>query len=411
MSQIQAGERPGAPRIRLRHILFLGGLTAFGPLSTDMYLPALPAVSADLRTTMALTQLTLTICIFGLALGQVLVGPISDRYGRRRPLLIGIGLFTLASLACTLAPSIGVLAALRLVQGVAGSAGVVIALAIARDRYAGVTLARAIGMLMTVNFLAPIAAPVLGGQILRVTAWRGIFEAIALIAGLFLAATARWYRETLPATQRAHGGAAATRRAFGQLLTSRQFLGYALACSFAFGAGIVYISASPFVLQQIYGLSPQVFGLVFGGNAVGLALCSQLSARLVRRVSPAALLTGGAVLLAASGTLLLVAVLSSAGVAPVLAAFWGLTASLGLIAPNATALALADIDVRMAGSAAALLGMLQLVLGAAVAPVIGLGGTASALPMALGIAAFAGAALTTVVIVCLPVARRAEPAR
>ena len=225
-------------------MLILGGLTAFGPLSTDMYLPALPTVSQDLSATMSQTQLTLSAGILGLALGQVLTGPISDARGRRWPLLIGVAAFALMSLLCIVAPSVEVLIALRFGQGVAGAAGVVLALAIARDLYAGVALARCISLLMTINFLAPMIAPVIGGQLLTFTSWRGVFVTLALIGGGALLAVAFGLGETLPADRRQSGGISTTLRAFRELLTDRHFLGYALVCSFAFAAGITYISSS-----------------------------------------------------------------------------------------------------------------------------------------------------------------------
>lgn len=393
-----ADARLHPPRIRARHVLILGGLAAFGPLSTDMYLTALPAVSQELGAPMALTQLTLTVCIFGLALGQVFAGPISDARGRRVPLLIGGSLFVLLSLLCSVASSVGVLIGLRFVQGLAGAAGVVIALAVARDLYAGATLARAVAMLMTVNFLAPAVAPVLGGQLLRFVSWRGIFVALALISGACLLAAALGLRETLPPERRRHAGGVRTAlHSFRTLLADGRFRSYALICGFSFAAAIVYISASPFVLQHVYGLSPQRFSLAFGVNALALAMVAQLSARLVDRVTPGVLLMWGVVALALASGALPIFVLMEGGLVGILLSFFVLTASLGLIAPNATALALADQDAQSAGSASAVLGVFQLSIGAVVAPLVGVGGSQTGMPMAVVIAAFGVAALLTVV--------------
>ncbi len=395
-------ETANSTRVRARHVLILGGLTALGPLSTDMYLPALPSVSHDLGVTMSLTQITLTACILGLSLGQVIAGPISDARGRRRPLLIGIAVFALASLLCLVAPSMVVLTILRFAQGLAGAAGIVIALAMARDLYAGIALARCISLLMMVNFLAPIVAPVLGGQLLRFYSWRGIFVTLALISVVFLLASVFGLGETLPSDRRQSGGIAATFRAFRELLADRRFVGFALSSGFAFAAGIVYISVSPFVLETIYGLLPQVFSLLFGINALGLALMAQVSARLVGRVSPHRLLTWGVAAIAIAGTALLVVVLSGIGLLGILPSFFVLTASLGFIAPNATALALATTNTRTAGSASALLGVLQFSIGAVVAPLVGLGGTTAAVPMAAVIAAFGIATPVTFLVLSRP---------
>lgn len=379
--------------IRLYHVLMLGGLTAFGPLATDLYLPALPAVSQELQAPMALTQLTLTLCILGLALGQLVVGPLSDARGRRWPLLIGLTLFTALSVLCSLAPTVELLMGLRLLQGLAGATGIVIALAIARDLYTGKTLARAIALLMTVNFLAPIAAPLLGGQLLRLVSWRGVFAAIGLIGFLFVLGVAYTLGETLPPAQRQKGDGKTMLRTMRTLLRDGHFLGYALTCGFAFTCGIVYISASPFVLQTIYGLTPQQFSLVFAGNAVGLTLMSQLSALLVNRWTPHTLVVTGVVALSAATVTLLVGVLVGISLWGFLAACFVMVASLGLIAPNATALALADRDPQTAGTASAFLGLLQLGIGALIAPLVGLWGRTTALPMATVIALFGMAAL------------------
>lgn len=394
--------------VQARHVLILGGLTAFGPLSTDMYLPSLPSVSYDLGATMSQAQLTLTACILGLSLGQVISGPISDALGRRRPLLTGIAVFAIASLLCIVAPSVAVLTILRFVQGFAGAAGIVIALAVARDLYAGIALARCISLLMSVNFLAPIVAPVLGGQLLRFTCWRGVFVTLALISVVFLLASAFGLGETLPADHWQSGGISATFRAFRNLLADRRFVGYALSCGFAFAAGIVYISVSPFILENVYGLSPQIFSLMFGINALGLTIMAQVSARLVNRVSPQKLLTWGVSTIAIAAMALLVVVLSGIGLLGILLSFFVITSSLGFIAPNATALALANTGTRTAGSASALLGVLQFTIGAIAAPLIGLGGNTSAVPMAVAIAAFGFTTLVTFIVFCSPARAHAK---
>lgn len=373
-------------------VIILGALSAFGPFSIDMYLPALPALGRDFGAGASAVQLTLSACLLGLAVGQLVAGAISDARGRRRPLLVGLVAYALASLLCLFAPSVGALVALRFVQGCAGAAGIVIARAMVRDLHTGVAAARFFSLLMLVNGLAPILAPIIGGQLLRVTSWRGVFVVLTAIGVLLLLAALYGLDETLPPARRQSGGLRVTLATFGRLLADRAFMGYALSSGLAFAAMFVYISGSPFVLQDIYGVSPQLFSVLFGLNALGLVSCSQVNGRIVGRVPMRLLLTLG-LLGAATGALaLLVAVIAGLGLAGVLPALFLVVASLGLVAPNATALALAD-HPHTAGSASALLGVMQFVIGAVAAPLAGVAGTATALPMALVIAVLDGAAL------------------
>ncbi|HJZ49241.1 MAG TPA: multidrug effflux MFS transporter [Roseiflexaceae bacterium] len=402
--QSAAASKDRSTAIRPLHVLILGGMSALAPLSTDMYLPALPALSRDLGASMAQTQVTLSAGILGLALGQVIAGPSSDALGRRRPLLIGMAAYVLASLLCLVAPSVAALSALRFVQGVAGAAGIAIALAIVSDLYSGVTQARFFALLMQVSGLAPIIAPIIGSQLLRFTSWRGVFVTLALIGVALLLAAALGLGETLPPSRRQSGGSAASVRAFRDLLSDRRFVGYAVSSGFAFAAGIVYISVSPFILQNIYGASAQLIGILFGINALGLVIMAQVSGRLVGRVSSQALMAWGVAATALGGASLLVVVLTGIGLAGVLPSLFIIVASLGLVAPNATALALADTPT--AGSASALLGVLQFSIGAVTAPLVGIGGATTAVPMAAFIAAFGIATLVTFVVFCQ---RRSQP--
>lgn len=398
-------ERPAVgandrPRIRPLHVLILGALMAFGPVSVDMYLPSLPSLSGDLNATMSLAQLSLSAAILGLSLGQLLSGPLSDALGRRRPLLIGLAAYTLASLLCIIAPSMAVLIILRFAQGIAGASGIVIAMAVARDLYAGVALARFLSLLMLVNGLAPIIAPVIGSQLLTFTNWRGVFAALAIFGVVMLLVAFYHLRETLPPKQRQSSGIAPSLSAFRDLLADRRFIGYAASSGFAFAAAVVYISVSPFILQNVYHLSPQFFGLIFGVNALGLVVTSQVSGRLVGRVSSHTLLAWGIAGITLGGVSLLIAALSGVGLAGVLPALFVLVASLGLIMPNAATLALAE--VRAVGSASALLGVLQFAIGAIAAPLVGIVGSATAIPMAVAISVFSLVALGTFLIFCRP---------
>src|SRR3989442_482960 len=254
-----------------------------------MYLPGLPALARDLQTGAAQVQLTLTACLVGLAVGQLVVGSISDSEGRRLPLLLGLGGYAATSLLCAVTPSIYLLIVLRLLQGVAGGAGIVIARAVVRDLYSGVAAARFYALLMLVNGLAPILAPVFGSQLLRVGSWRVVFVTLSVIGTALLAVAAIGLRETLPPNRRTAGGLGDTLRTFRMLLADRVFLGCALTSGCAIAAMFAYIAGSPFVLEDIYGVSPQLFSLVFATNALGIIAAGQLSARLVGRIPPVGL--------------------------------------------------------------------------------------------------------------------------
>lgn len=389
---------------RVRLVVILGALSAFGPLSIDMYLPALPQLGRDFGAVPSQTQLTLSACLLGLALGQVLAGPISDALGRRRPLLIGVACYALASLLCVAAPSVAVLTLLRFVQGFAGAAGIVIARAVVRDMHSGVAAARFFSLLMLVNGSAPILAPIIGGQLLRFTTWRGVFVTLAIIGTLLWLAAATGLRETLPTESRQTGGFGAILHTFRQLLTDRSFMGIALASGLAFAAMFAYISGSPFVLQEIYGVSPQVFSILFGTNALGIVIAGQISGRLVGRVAPLHLVTVGLSSCAAGGVALLLVIVAGVGLVGILPALFLVVASLGLILPSATTLALTG-HPRTAGSASALLGVMQYAIGAAAAPLVGLGGASSDLPMGVVIAVLSCSALLVFVLLARPALR------
>jgi MFS transporter, DHA1 family, multidrug resistance protein len=376
----------------VRRLLILGGLSAFGPLSIDMYLPGLPHMTDDLGASASTGQLTLTACVLGLAFGQILAGPFSDRLGRRRPLLIGLVASAAASVACALAPTIWTLIPLRLVQGVAGAAGIVIARAIVRDLYSGDAAAKMFSLLMLVMGTAPIFAPIIGGQALRVTSWRGIFLILAAIGALLFVASALWLNETLATEQRHSGGFRTVLGTFGRLLHDRSFIPYALSFGLAFGAMFTYISGSPFVLEKIYGVSPQVFSLVFAINSASLVAATQVVHRVVERVGSPALLRFGLLTTAAAGVALLPVVLANGALALVLTCLIVLVTGIGFQVPTSTAMALAD-QGWAAGSASALLGLGQFLIAALVAPLAGIAGQHTAVPMAIVIATLSVAGL------------------
>jgi MFS transporter, DHA1 family, multidrug resistance protein len=394
-------EAPQSLRQRLTLIVVLGGLIALGPLTIDMYLPALPAITADLLTTSAAVQLTLTGTLVGLALGQLVIGPLSDAVGRRRPLLIGTAVHVLASVLITVAPNVAVLGALRVLQGVGAAAGAVIALAIVRDLFTGRAAATLLSRLILVMGVAPVVAPTLGGELLRVTSWRGVFVALA-VYGLVIIPLAAWtLRETLPPERRRASGIGETLRTYGQLLRDRTFVGLILVAGLAMAGLFGYVAGSSFVFQQQFGLDQQEFGMVFGAGAVWLIAATQLNAYLLRAFEPRVLLlaavTGGTV---AGLVLVATAATGLGGIIGVIVPMWAVLFFVGLALPNAPALALARHG-EAAGTAAALLGAVQFGVGALAAPLVGVLGT-GAVGMALVIAGGMLAANVMLLLVARP---------
>jgi DHA1 family bicyclomycin/chloramphenicol resistance-like MFS transporter len=381
-------ETRAVPVHRIRLVVVLGALSTFGPLSIDMYLPALPKLSHDFSTGASQVQLTLTACLIGLALGQIVAGPLSDARGRRGPLLAGVGAYAAASAACAVAPSIYALVGLRLFQGIGGGAGLVIARAVVRDLYEGAAAARFFSWLMLVSGTAPILAPLIGAQILRVASWRAVFLVLGAIGCALFVAALLGLRETLPAERRTTGSAGGTLETFSRLLHDRRFDAHALTIGFGFGTLFAYISASPFVIQDIYGASPQLFSAFFAINAVGIVACGQVNGLLVLRHGPARMLQIGSAVMAAGGLGVLAAVVVHAPLAGLFVPLFVAVACIGFVMPNATALALTD-HPHIAGSASALLGLIQFTVGAAVAPLVGVAGKSSAVPMAVVIASCA----------------------
>jgi DHA1 family bicyclomycin/chloramphenicol resistance-like MFS transporter len=393
---VPADDRAGAPlgpgTVRL--VIVLGSMNAIGPLSIDMYLPAFPEIAGALHTSASSVQLTLTACVAGLALGQLLLGPLSDRFGRRVPVIAAMVTYAIASLLCALATSVGALIALRFVQGLAGAGGIVISRAVVRDLHSGARAVRLFSSLMLVTGLAPILAPLVGGQLLAVTSWEGIFVALSILSALIAILAALGLRETLPPERRSRSGLRRTVQTMGTLLRDRSFLGYALASGLTFGALFAYISGSSFVLQRIYGLSPQLYSLAFAMNGLGLVAASQVNARIVERVGPTRLLRRALGCVVASALALLVVVsVGGLTVWAILAPMFVIVSSLAFVLPNATALALAD-HAAVAGTASALLGVIQFMIGAIAAPLVGVAGPDSAVPMGVVMAVLALAALT-----------------
>ena len=377
--------------------LVLGGVAVYGPASMDMYIPALPKLAESFGVATSAAELTITAYLIGLAVGQLVAGPLSDVLGRRRPLLVGLAVYAAASLLCALAPAFYLLVAMRLLQGLAAAGGVAISRAIIRDMYSGVQAARYFSRLMLMIGLAPVVAPILGAQLLRVTSWRGIFVTLSLLSLVLLLVTASFLPETLRAERRSAGSVAATGRTFAILFRDRVFLAYALALGCATASIVGYLTGSPFVIEDVYGRSPQFFSLVFSVIALAMIAFSQLNAGLVRHVSSSCLLACGLAVNVASGTaLVMVVVVGGLGLWPLLACFLILFSTWGIIQPNVTALGLADYP-QVAGTASAALGLFQYGMGAIAAPLVGAGGSRTVMPLAQTIMAFGAASFVVVV--------------
>lgn len=367
---------------RLQLAVILGSITTIGPLSIDMYLPALPTLVADFGTTAALVQLSLTFFLLGLASGQLVAGPLSDVYGRRRPLLIGMFIYAVSSVLCAFSPSIGLLIVLRFIQGLAGSVGVVVSRAAVRDLYSGSELTKFFSLLMIVNGLGPILAPVIGGQLLRVTTWQGIFLVLFAAGIIFCLTILLRLPETLPKERRSKSGLKGTLLTFRVLLGNRKFMGYALSQGFVTASMFAYISGSSFVLQNIFAVTPQIYSLIFAVNGIGIIITGQIAGRLAGKVSETKLLLSGLLLCTMGGILLLLTVLVGGGLIPILICLFAVVSSVGIVGATSFSLAMQD-QGETAGSASALIGLIPLLLGSCVAPLVGLGGVESALPMAI----------------------------
>ncbi len=359
---------------RLVYAITLGLLAALGPLCIDLYLPALPELARDLQTSTATAQLSLTAGLLGLGAGQLLFGPMSDKFGRLRPLTLSLVLLFIASVGCALAQDIHQLLLARLFEGLAGAGGAVLSRAVARDMYSGHELTRFFALLMLVNGLAPIGAPVLGGALMTLLNWRGIFLVLGATA-LLLILLARWkLHETLPPERRSQGSVFSAWAALGQVVVHRPFMGFCLTQAFMMSGMFAYIGASPFVLQQIYGLSPQAFSFCFAANGIGLVIASQTSARLCPLWGEYRVLKGGLTLAFVASSLLLLAGLTAAPLPLVLVALFFTIASNGVIATTASSLAMQSQGHR-AGSASAVIGVCMFSFGAVSVPITGLGGT------------------------------------
>lgn len=363
-------------------VLILGALTAFGPLSMDMYLPGLPSVTEDFDTTASLAQLSITATLGGLAIGQLVFGPLSDIKGRKRPLLVTLTTYAAVSILAVFSGNIWIFIGLRFIQGISAAAGIVIARASSRDMYTGKDLTKFIAMLALVNGAAPILAPLFGGVVLNFTSWRFVFVILFAIGFLMLLAVIFTLPETLPEKDRTQGGLLETIKRFGILLKDRVFIGIALAQAFASMSMFAYIAGSPFVLQNIYDVTPLQFSMIFATNGIGIIIAAQLTGKLSAKIDETHLLQWG-VTISFLGSLLLIATVSFAlPIWMLLPALFLVVSSVGIVNTTSFSLGMQRQD-KMAGSASAFLGILPFAGGGVVSPLVGIAGDYTAVPMGI----------------------------
>ncbi|TCZ78758.1 Bcr/CflA family efflux MFS transporter [Paenibacillus albiflavus] len=367
---------------RLAMAVTLGSMTAIGPLSLDMYLPALPILSSDLNASTSLTQFSLTACLLGLALGQLIMGALSDSRGRRVPLIASLSVYALASVLCAIVPSIWGLIVLRFIQGLAGAGGIVIARAMARDLYEGTELTKFFSLLMLVNGLAPILAPIAGGQLLKFISWHGVFIVLGFLGLLMVLGAVIGLSETLPVNRRTKGGIKTTVSTFKGLIRDRIFMGYALSQGFVSAAMFGYISGSPFVLQDIYGVSPQAFSLFFALNGLGLIIAAQITGYLAPKLGETKLFRAGLTIAVVSGLTLLGMILMKAPLIGILIPLFFVVSCTSIVGTAGFSLAMTSQGDK-AGSASAMLGLLPFIFGSIAAPLVGIAGNQTAVPMGL----------------------------
>lgn len=379
-------ESPRAQTSLWRLTLILGSLSAFTPLAVDMYLPGLPVMGKALNADAGQVQFTLSVFFLGLAIGQLFYGPISDRFGRRAPLLIGNLLYIGASIACALAPNIDTLIAARFVQAFGSCAGMVISRAMVRDLFEPREGARVMSLLMLVMGVAPILAPLAGGYVLAWFDWHAIFWLLAIFAFAVMIAGRLWLPETHVAQPDARLTLGSVLRNYAELLTHRRFMGYTLASSLGMGGLFAYIAGSPFVFIDLFQVSPQVYGWIFGINAVGIIGFSQVNRALLRRFTLDEVLIVAVGTMAASGLALLVlAYFRIGGIYGVWLPLFVYIASLGAVLPNAAASAMAG-EARRAGTAAATMGTLQFLTGAFTSGLVAALNNGTVVPMAIIVA-------------------------
>lgn len=405
------GSAPPRYRADYRYVLLLGFMAALPAFSTDMYLPSLPDVARDLHTSATAAQLTMTAMMIGGAVGQLVVGPVSDRFGRRRPVLVGVGLHVVTSVLCAVGPTIGLLVGLRAAQGFFNASATVVATAVIRDRFVGADAAKLMSRLMLVIGASPLFAPSIGGFIAGQWGWRAVFWALALFGVALAVVVLAKMPETLPPGRRRAGGLRVAGAGYLALLRDRHFVGLAVLPGLAFAVLMAYVVGSPFVLRDGYGLTETQFALIFAVNGVGLVAGAQVNAALVHRVAPLRIMRAAQVALVTLSVVLVVLGTTGAGGLPALLVALLCTVSVvNLVGPNANALALSRHG-EVAGTAAAVSGSLQALIGGAVTPLSGLlGGDARAMTGVMVTAAVLGLVVLAVTTPAFRRSREAEAA-
>ncbi|MFT4449905.1 Bcr/CflA family efflux MFS transporter [Bacillus subtilis] len=366
---------------RLALAFLLGMLAILGPLNIDMYLPSFPEIAKDLSASASLVQLSLTACLVGLTIGQLIVGPVSDAQGRRKPLLICIFLFALSSLFCALSPNITILVAARFLQGFTASAGLVLSRAIVRDVFTGRELSKFFSLLMVITAVAPMVAPMTGGAILLLpfATWHTIFHVLMIIGFLLVLLIALRLKETLPPEKRIPSSIGTSVKTMGSLLKDRSFMGYALTVGFIHGGSFAYVSGTPFVYQDIYGVSPQVFSILFGINGLAIISGSFIIGRFGGIIHEKSLLRIAVITAMIATAVLLTMTMIHGPLATLVISIFIYMITIGMVLTSTFTLAMEKQGHR-AGSASALLGMLPLLLGSIVSPLVGINET-TAVPM------------------------------
>ncbi|MES5261700.1 Bcr/CflA family multidrug efflux MFS transporter [Priestia megaterium] len=372
----------GKKRIQLA--ILLGSLGLLGPFTIDTYLPSFPTIVKDFHTTASLVQISLTACLLGLGAGQLFIGPLSDVKGRRKPLLLFLCLYLLASLTCSFSPNIYFLIVARFVQGFSAAGGLVVSRAIVRDLFSGKELTKFFTLIVLVGNLGPIVAPIAGGAILSFTKWNGVFIVLACIGAILIFMVSLKLPETLPPEKRVPSNLPQLMSNFGSLFKEREFIGYAFTQGFTTAGIFAYVSGIPFVYQNIYHVSPQQFSLLFGVNGLGLIIGSQLVGRLTDYISERTFLKIGLGISIAAGAILLIALLLKAPLIAVAIPIFFFVSSISIIGTTSFALAI-ESQGHIAGSASALLGLLPFVLGSLSAPLVGIAGSYTGVPMGVTI--------------------------
>ncbi|MDD1515904.1 Bcr/CflA family multidrug efflux MFS transporter [Bacillus sp. ILBB4] len=372
----------GKKRIQLA--ILLGSLGLLGPFTIDTYLPSFPTIVKDFHTTASLVQISLTACLLGLGAGQLFIGPLSDVKGRRKPLLLFLCVYLLASLTCSFSPNIYFLIVARFVQGFSAAGGLVVSRAIVRDLFSGKELIKFFTLIVLVGNLGPIVAPIAGGAILSFTKWNGVFIVLACIGAILIFMVSLKLPETLPPEKRVPSNLPQLMSNFGSLFKEREFMGYAFTQGFTTAGIFAYVSGIPFVYQNIYHVSPQQFSLLFGVNGLGLIIGSQLVGRLADYISERTFLKIGLGISIAAGAILLIALLLKAPLIAVAIPIFFFVSSISIIGTTSFALAI-ESQGHIAGSASALLGLLPFVLGSLSAPLVGIAGSYTGVPMGVTI--------------------------